>query len=441
MLNFQWEDENWDTLIHSIQQNECILMLGPDSCYHGGNERRPFSEILANHLAKDIDGSDRDVINTSNLAQVAECFLRVKRDRHTLEKKVKKFYRDGEFRCDLHRNLAALPFYFTVTTSPDFVYRDILKDEGKNVRIEWYHFRQGNETEELVEMGTVKTPLIYYLFGTIAKTCSLVLTENDLLDFLVALISNNPPLPENILSELKNESKNFLFIGFGFHNWYLRILLHALNGNGKHSTSYAIEQSPPCHEEQYNQTVFFFRRSDYKLHIFNMDVEEFSAQLRERFEKGSRKDSLTVKNNPKTKPLVFICHANEDKDVAQSLSEKLEREGLKPWLSKNCLPVGIPWDEEIERIIKEDIKYFVVLHSEHMAGKRESYFFKEIRWALERWEGFTLDAKFIFPVKFDSTDLIRELENFQSIEWENGKNMSKLVKAIKDDYKKEKEND
>ncbi|HAO20607.1 MAG TPA: hypothetical protein DCQ37_09125, partial [Desulfobacteraceae bacterium] len=74
---------------------------------------------------------------------------------------------------------------------------------------------------------------------------SLVMTENDLLDFLVSVISKAPGLPASITSELNSTDKNFLFLGFGFKHWYLRILLHVLAGNShKKSRSFALEFMP-----------------------------------------------------------------------------------------------------------------------------------------------------------------------------------------------------
>lgn len=241
-----WDDDNWDTLLHAIRQNNCILMLGPDSATEiVKGKYLPHTEILANELAEKIDGEDREKINTSDLAQVAQYYCHcMYKGRQSLEARVAAFYEERKGgHTTLHQTLAALPFYLIVTTTPDRMYQEALKKESKVPILERYHFKGYNY--KMVEMGTVEKPLIFYLYGSLDEPGSLVLTENDILDFMEGLISDRRPMPRNVLSELRDESKNFLFFGFGFKHWYLRILLHVLQGRKKGSPSFAMEQFPP----------------------------------------------------------------------------------------------------------------------------------------------------------------------------------------------------
>ena len=48
-----------------------------------------------------------------------------------------------------------------------------------------------------------QAPLVYHLFGDAQEPGSLVLSENDLLDFLIAIASDRPPLPSSLLRTLK----------------------------------------------------------------------------------------------------------------------------------------------------------------------------------------------------------------------------------------------
>ncbi|HLP58566.1 MAG TPA: hypothetical protein VK186_07050 [Candidatus Deferrimicrobium sp.] len=163
----QWEDKNWEPLIHAIKHKKCILMLGPDvPCDMVQGQPRPLIEILANDLAKKIDGRARETINTSDLAQVTECFLMIERDRNKLEKEVTDFYIQREDLCgDLYRNLAALPFYLTVTTTPDFMFRKALKEGGKKPITMFYNFKKTDREEPEVkkEIGTDENPLVFHL--------------------------------------------------------------------------------------------------------------------------------------------------------------------------------------------------------------------------------------------------------------------------------------
>ena len=131
-----WEDENWDTLIYSLHQNNCILMLGPDAATEEVNGRhRPLTEILANELAEKIDPGIKKELNPSDLAQVAQQYC-MEKGRLDLEARVSAFF-NARFNQtkDFHKNLAALPFYFIVTTTPDNMFPEALKKEGKEPNI------------------------------------------------------------------------------------------------------------------------------------------------------------------------------------------------------------------------------------------------------------------------------------------------------------------
>ena len=89
------------------------------------------------------------------------------------------------------------------------------------------------------ELGTVTEPLVYRLYGSCKHPYSMVLTENDLLDFLVAVVAENPGLPVDLKNLFKD--KSFLFLGFGLSNCYLRILLHILELKKSEISSFALE--------------------------------------------------------------------------------------------------------------------------------------------------------------------------------------------------------
>jgi hypothetical protein len=285
----------------------------------------------------------------------------MERGRNDLEAKVFSFY-DARWNLssELHRNLAKLPFYFTIMSTPDNMLCEALRGEDKEPVIECYNFR--GENPEMVQMGTQKNPLVFYLYGTIDEPESLVLTENNLIDFLAAVIAKNPPLPRNILSELRNKNKSLLFLGFGFKHWYLRILLHVLQGRDKESRSFALEQFTPRNIEEFQRTILFFRTSDYKIQICEMGLKNFVRDLRERYEKRiADKASKVLLQDA---PTVFFCFSEQNRNLAESLRDQLNDEGFKVWINEDGHQIT-------EEVIKNEIDYFVVLQSQDMIAKFE----------------------------------------------------------------------
>ncbi|HLP47417.1 MAG TPA: SIR2 family protein, partial [Candidatus Kapabacteria bacterium] len=315
----EWDDDKFDTLIYSIRQKNCILMLGPDVETELAVEKtKVLTEILANLLAEKIDPGIKTQINSDDLAQVSQNYC-AEKGRSDLEAKVLNFYNQRKTMTNtLHQNLAELGFYLIITTTPGNMTYEALTRKKTPIK-DYYNFR-GNKPEN-VKMGTVESPLMYYLYGSVDNAKSLLLTENDLLDFLASLISKKPPLPDNILSEFQDENKSFLFLGFGFRHWYLRILLHALQGGHKReSLSFALEQFTPENAAEIDRNAIFFKRGDYKIHLFKEELNRFVERLRNKYEGSDQACTSVMAPNA---PEVFISYANDDQAYAMSLYRKL----------------------------------------------------------------------------------------------------------------------
>ena len=95
-----------------------------------------------------------------------------------------------------------------------------LKAAGKEPIVQRYHLRgDKRDNTEFMLPGSPRTPVVYHLFGDAQEPGSLVLSENDLLDFLVAIVSERPPLPNSLVRALKRVGQSFLFVGFGIRHW------------------------------------------------------------------------------------------------------------------------------------------------------------------------------------------------------------------------------
>ncbi len=435
MIEREWGNDEWDTLIRTISKGNCILMLGPDaSCEEIDGKMRPLSEMLAKELVENEKvKATLDVrrIDPANLAQVAQCYL-AEVGRNGLEAKAETFYEKRfNLTSDLHRDLTALPFNFTVTSTPDRMFYNAQQDSGKKPVIMGYNFR--GEKLDMVGIVDMKEPLIFNLYGNFNDSYSLVLTENDLIDFLVAVAAENPALPKDVISELRASNKSFLFLGFGFKHWYLRILLHVLQGDKKKDAhSYALEECPR-NEEEFQQAVFFFESSDCKIRLYSQELKTFVKELRRRWEEGPGRVGESPPPPPPKAPSVFICHASEDKEFADFLYKKIKAAGFDPWLDKESLRGGDRWDKVIKEAIGKEIDYVVVVQSAALAAKIEGYVHKEIKLALERQDKFSLRISFIIPVKIEDSPLLEELELLHTIDLSNRENVTELIKTIQRD--------
>jgi len=421
-------EQDWERLIYSIKQKNCILMLGPGASVveNSTGQFKPLITLLIEEL---IGKEELKQVEQQNLHQAVQHYLlNPDKDKSLLECNVCKFFDSWQNNTTpLHKLLAELPFSVIVTLTADNLILNALKQCNKTP-LEYIYNYYGGIKEELNLNGTVESPLVLYLCGNIKKPESLVLTDTDLLNFLIAVISNNPPIPASILKELRDKRKSYLFVGFGFTHWYLRILLHLLEKDIKRDRfSFAFEASAPAQD-----TVLFYKH-DYHIQIYSMAVSDFINELTQRYKKMAKTDSIAPSPDA---PEIFICHANEDKDKAARLYKQLQEAGFRPWLDKQNLRGGDRWDNVIEKTIKE-VDYFVVLQSNALIQKDIGYVNKEMRLALKRQDLFRLGTNFIIPVRIEQDcQYLDELSEFQTIDLFQKGGFDNLVSAIKRDYQR-----
>src|SRR6185312_5032778 len=92
---------------------------------------------------------------------------------------------------DPHRVLAGLPFQIYLTTNPDRMLVDALREAKKAPEVdvcpwnEWVDRSGFIFAREPNFSPTVDRPLVYYLFGRLEDRDSLILTEDDYFDYLI----------------------------------------------------------------------------------------------------------------------------------------------------------------------------------------------------------------------------------------------------------------
>lgn len=429
-------ESDWNSLVYSLRTGNCILLLGPEVATGAQEgETKPLGSLLANELAAEL-GDRVQVLDRDNLAYVAQLYAAAESS-FDLQVKAAEFHqRRGHQPGPVHRDLAALPFPLIVSATHDSLMQQAQGASG--CVVDWYHFRGGKK--DIAPAGTPAKPLIYYLYGSPRDPRSLVLSENDLLDFLVALISQEPPLPSNIRSEFKSRDKCFVFLGFGFRQWYLRILLHVLQDERRNSRSFAFEEIAAVDEPSLQHAVVYYKEK-YKLGVYPIRPAEFVRELRARYEQHVREldeaDSDVPGSAGARAPVVFICHRNAPHDKAQAVrvGRALGTEGMRPWLDHDVLEAGVEWEKVIPHTIAT-ADYFVVLQSNALDGCEEGYVNREIKLALARQENFRSPSRFIFPATIDDCEGLEELRWLQSVRVDTDAGLEKLAQAIKREHQR-----
>ncbi len=416
--------------MQTTQRGNCILLLGPGVAVAPDVPDVPLTTRLARLLAGKLPPGE--VITRDELAHVAQLYHQSCRDRLELEFAVQDFYGpyDGETTL-LHQELSNLPSTLCVNTSFDSFLRNAFLTAGKAPIYDYYHFQRPHDSA--LRDTDPHHPIVYDLYGNRGEGDSLVLTENDLLDFLVNVIKGTPPLPPFITARFSDPNTSFLFLGFGFRHWYVRILLHVLRTYGHRSRSLALEDACFFTQPEQRQNIVFFERV-HCIEFRQQSWADFATALRQRYEASVGDKARVMPAPPADPPKVFLCHSHQDRDAVARLADRLQALGIAVWLDKQNLRGGDNWERQIPHVIEKQVDYVLVLHSSHMLEKVESYFHKEINAALERQQGFAEGFRFVIPVQLERGAVLDKLSHLHSLELMAPQGVQELAQAIQEDW-------
>jgi hypothetical protein len=424
--------EHLRTLARRVNDGNCVLLLGPgastDCC---DAQETPIHQRLARELAGRLTREQKKDLNPDDLRHVSQVLLGRTKNLTGLQDQVIDFYQQFAGRTtDFHRSLAALPFRFCVTTTPDDFLFNALREAGKRPVRDFYNFRRPRTLRP--PEPTVQEPLVYHLYGYPSEPASLVITENDLIDFLTHVICKAPPLSETLTAELCRLDSTFLFMDLGFKNWYLRVLMRSLDLHSHHEMSVALESPDFFAQSKQHQTTVYFPALTIAFH--QDSLKDFATKLRATYETIVAASHQAEPEPAPEAPEVFLSYASEDRELVENLGRKLRAAGIAVWQDKQNLRTGDDWKRALKYVIGKQVDYVVVVQTATMKSRLEGYYNHEIREAMFRHEGMT-PYRFLLPVCTSQLDVLPALEDLHAtpINSENGVNA--LIQSVFEDWK------
>ncbi len=425
-------ERDWRRLIEAIRRRKCVLVTGPDVAFDPGDPHRvSLATQLAERLAATLPSSI-PLSKDEELPRVAQLVYNdAGTDRYDLELEVQDFYQPfAEKTTAFHQELAAMPFTLCLTTTPDpFLFNAVQETPGKSPICEYYHYRKGRPTQ--LSAATENRPIIYSLFGHLQALDSLVLTETDLLEFLVNVVRAAPPLPAYITSQLADPQTSFLFLGFGFQRWYARVLLHVLHTYGHRNRSLALEGASFFEHPERQQTAVFFEQ-ELKIEFRQHSWLDFAAELRKSFAKQAPEQAETEIAAGAAK--VFLCHDSRDRARVVEVEQQLHQLGVNTWRDRQDLRGGEDWNRRIPQVIRKQVDYVLVLQTPHMLERAESYLHKEIYEALERQQLFDQSELFLIPALLEPNPGLERLAHLHQRELYEAGGVEQLATEIRADF-------
>jgi hypothetical protein len=298
----QMEEKDWDTLLTRIKDGICTPFLGA-AVNHG---ILPLGGEIANEWATQFD---YPLESRSDLAKVAQ-FLAINfdatRPKELMREKLKNSQKAFDFNDpDEPLNVLAkleLPVY--ITTNYDDLLKQAIEHHGnasgrkaaieickwnKSLSIPASLFRRGSKFT-----ATQQTPVIYHLHGHRSVLDSLVLTEDDYLDFLVNMSKEmsremskekGPFLPARIQEAITGSS--VMFVGYSLADIDFRVLFRGLLGNleaalGKMSVAVQLpydDANPNKKKAEEYITQYFGKMKGSDVRVYWGTAKDFARKL------------------------------------------------------------------------------------------------------------------------------------------------------------------
>jgi hypothetical protein len=327
-----------ELLAEQIELGKCVLVLGPWASLVSG-EAQPVSTLLARSLGQELAAP---VPEPDDLPMVATAFQRqFEGGRLILERMAANFLRSQTEPGDLLRAVAQLPFRIILTTAQDNLLQRAFAAAGKPCNESWYKI---NQTQPDAFDETSSCPFVYQLFGKVLDkgSDSLILTQQDRMDYLDSVqgVGKETRLPP-ALRKAMQDARCFLFLGFDYEHWYLRVLLHVLKFSEKAELVFGLPENLP--QNGFSAGVAAFFSAQYKFSFFGENALDLLGKLREKLTHFSQPTDLSVGR----RRLLYL-NAPEDAALVTELDRSLRQLKEKFGIVASSIHDILPGENEEE---------------------------------------------------------------------------------------------
>lgn len=189
--------------------------------------------------------------------------------------------------------LANLKVPIFITTSYDYFTEMALREAGKAPRTALYPWRRGIDERvfwfdqahqrqfESNYHPTIEQPLVYHLHGSFDSPLSMVVTEDDYMEFLTEFVRARSGSNDPFLSDVRIalESQTLLLLGYKLRNWDFRTLFWGVikSETQKHDDlrHTCVQLEPDDVDSDYLQKYLNRARFD----VFEGDIYAFAKEL------------------------------------------------------------------------------------------------------------------------------------------------------------------
>jgi SIR2-like domain len=228
-------DRVLDRIAGAVRGGQCILFLGagvhappPEGSVfsYPPEQRPPIGAALSRDLAAACDFEARFPGEDPGHLQRVALAYEIDSSRARLVDAIVAAVDTGKAPSPMLRALAQLDFALVITTNYDQLFERALREAGKAPRVAVYNPVAEPTTD--FRNATPQSPVIYKLHGDIGHRESLVVTDEDYIQFVMRMSDKDPydPIPLSLKFYLTGSTT--LFVGYSLLDYNLRLLFKAL---------------------------------------------------------------------------------------------------------------------------------------------------------------------------------------------------------------------
>ena len=315
MKDFLQELENSSHPIELLEKT--VFVLGPDLMqisglslskyfYHQLLQEAKLTKRIENKIEAQIDSEVYSI--QEKICLILEL---IKFERSTLSRNAQEVFNTQETNSNLIK-LSKIPARVYLSTTPDKLLINSFESNGIDYWFDWHGSKNPPRLSKKTRLS--KTPLVYGLFGSIKEEDSLILGYDKLFDYL---LESSFRMSVDIKDEIQ-KARYYLFLGFNFTDWYLKIILRILNCQNKQSSfSYGEDKGKSI------DTLFF--QNYYKVFFADKNLDLFINRLFEICKSKSilRQEDKSKKFSLKQK-LIDLLIADFSSDSIQEVKSTLQ---------------------------------------------------------------------------------------------------------------------
>lgn len=272
-----FDESSWTVLLARIGEQRVTPFIG------AGISPHPKAAEIAESWARQYQYPE--IFDPTDLARVAQ-YISIYEDgmwpKHLLLKRfATTLAPDFKDPFEPHRLLADLPCEMYVTTNYDRFMCDALRFRDRDPMRLTCRWNESIDKGATPKSPTVASPWVFHLHGADEEPQSMVLTEDDYVDFLVRCQRDPKILPHQVVRSLSHTS--LLFMGYSLSDWTFRVLFRGIVcslPNSLQQRHVAVQLHRGEAEEAYLSKYF----AGMKVRVFWGDAKEFVTELRQRWE-------------------------------------------------------------------------------------------------------------------------------------------------------------